>query len=106
MQGHHERATNLSQFSQYAPQKQQPDSNQMAAPTSTSQFISQPNQYETSTPGPSVVYASPTQAQQNQYVTSTPAHHQQQQQVPSVAVTPIHGEPKHGPKTQVIRQLI
>jgi hypothetical protein len=55
---------------------------------------------------PSVVYASPTQAQQNQYVTSTPAHHQQQQQVPSVAVTPIHGEPKHGPKTQVIRQLI
>lgn len=76
----------------------------MAAPTSSSQFVSQPNQYETSTPGPSVVYASPTQAQQNQYVTSTPAHHQQQ--VPSVAVTPIHGDPRDGPETQVISLLI
>lgn len=76
----------------------------MAAPSSTSQFVSQPNQYEISTPGPSVVYASPTQAQQNQYATSTPAHHQQQ--VPSVAVTPIHGDPRDGPKTQVISQLI
>ncbi|XP_052057786.1 centrosomal protein kizuna-like isoform X3 [Mytilus californianus] len=82
---HHERATNLSQFSQYTPQKQQPVTDQFVASTSSSQFATQPGQ-------------------QNQFVASTPAYHQQQQHVPDVSVTPIHRDSRDRISTQVTQE--
>ncbi|CAG2235405.1 unnamed protein product [Mytilus edulis] len=83
---HHERATNLSQFSQYTPQKQQPVTDQFVASTSSSQFGAQPGQ-------------------QNQFAASTPAYQQQQQQhVPDVSVTPIHRDSRDRISTQVTQE--
>ncbi|CAC5378611.1 unnamed protein product [Mytilus coruscus] len=82
---HHERATNLSQFSQYTPQKQQPVTDQFVASISSSQFATQPGQ-------------------QNQFVASTPAYHQQQQHVPDVSVTPIHRDSRDRISTQVTQE--
>ncbi|XP_071164099.1 centrosomal protein kizuna-like isoform X5 [Mytilus edulis] len=83
---HHERATNLSQFSQYTTQKQQPVTDQFVASTSSSQFGAQPGQ-------------------QNQFAASTPAYQQQQQQhVPDVSVTPIHRDSRDRISTQVTQE--
>ncbi|XP_063428950.1 centrosomal protein kizuna-like isoform X3 [Mytilus trossulus] len=84
-QKHHERAANLSHFSQYTPQKQQPVTDQYVASTSSSQFASQPGQ-------------------QNQFAASTPAYQQQQQHVPDVSVTPIHRDSRDRISTQVTQE--
>lgn len=81
-QHHNERATNLSQFSQYTPPKQQPVTDQFVASTSSSQFGAQPGQH-------------------NQFAASTPAYQQQQQHVPDVSVTPIHRDSRDRISTQV-----
>ncbi|VDI72650.1 centrosomal protein kizuna [Mytilus galloprovincialis] len=82
---HNERATNLSQFSQYTPPKQQPVTDQFVASTSSSQFATQPGQH-------------------NQFAASTPAYQQQQQHVPDVSVTPIHRDSRDRISTQVTQE--